>query len=87
MPGKVIQTIIRGQKKALIGLIGVYRTCVSPFFANRCRFYPSCSEYAQQAIQKHGCVKGGCLATWRILKCHPFHSGGHDPVPTSKMEQ
>ncbi len=61
--------------------IMVYRKLLSPFFPSACRFYPSCSEYAQQAIQRYGFVKGGWLALQRIGRCHPRNPGGLDPVP------
>ncbi len=61
--------------------IASYQYAISPFLGVCCRFEPSCSHYAAEAIERHGVVKGLCLATGRILKCHPFHSGGLDPVP------
>jgi len=64
-----------------IGLIRVYQVALSPFLGPACRFYPSCSEYAYQAVMRHGPVKGLLLAVKRILRCHPFHPGGVDPVP------
>ncbi|MFQ5796201.1 MAG: membrane protein insertion efficiency factor YidD [Candidatus Bipolaricaulia bacterium] len=68
-------------KWILIGPIKLYQLAVSPFTPPCCRFYPSCSEYAVQAIDKHGALKGGWLAVKRVGKCHPLHSGGYDPVP------
>jgi len=68
-------------RKLLILPIKFYRLALSPFLGNNCRFYPSCSEYASEAIQKHGALKGLFLAMKRIFKCHPFHKGGYDPVP------
>ena len=62
--------------------IRLYQLCISPLMPARCRFYPSCSAYAILAIQRHGVIKGGALALWRILRCHPFTPGGYDPVPT-----
>ena len=64
-----------------IGLVRAYQATLSPFLGPSCRFYPSCSEYAYQAIVRHGPVKGLLLAVKRILRCHPFHPGGVDPVP------
>ena len=61
--------------------IVAYRRWISPALPARCRFYPSCSAYALEAVGTHGAVKGIGLATWRLLKCHPFHPGGFDPVP------
>jgi len=67
-------------RKALIFPIRVYQVAISPFLPKRCRFYPTCSSYAVQAIEKHG-LKGLWLALKRFLKCHPLHPGGYDPVP------
>ncbi|MDE3017660.1 MAG: membrane protein insertion efficiency factor YidD [Nitrospirota bacterium] len=63
-----------------IGLIGLYRSWVSPWLPPACRFEPTCSHYAQDAIRRHGLARGFALALWRLLKCHPFHPGGYDPV-------
>jgi putative membrane protein insertion efficiency factor len=68
-------------KKFLLGLITLYRWTLSPFLGSRCRFYPSCSQYAAEAIETHGAARGAWLALKRIAKCHPFHAGGVDPVP------
>ena len=73
-----IQKLTRGI--AVITLKG-YRALVSPLLGNHCRFYPSCSCYAQEAIERHGLLKGGYLTMNRLLKCHPYHPGGVDPVP------
>jgi putative membrane protein insertion efficiency factor len=62
-------------------LITAYQKLLSPILPRSCRFYPSCSEYAKQAIQKYGVVKGGWLALKRIARCHPGNPGGLDPVP------
>jgi len=67
-------------KVALI-VIELYQVMVSPILAPACRFFPTCSDYAHQAIVTHGFSKGILLATKRILRCHPFHPGGFDPVP------
>ena len=58
-----------------------YRLAISPLLGPRCRFYPSCSSYALEALERHGAVRGLWLALWRILRCHPWHPGGYDPVP------
>jgi putative membrane protein insertion efficiency factor len=62
--------------------IRLYQLLISPsLLQNTCRFYPTCSHYAYQAIYKHGAVKGGLLAAWRVLRCNPFNPGGIDPIP------
>ena len=71
-------------KKLLIKLIGIYSYLISPLMGRNCRFYPTCSAYTRQAIEKHGVLKGGCLGTRRIICCHPWHRGEMlDPVPDS----
>ena len=67
-------------KKFLLGLIWCYQK-ISAYTPARCRFYPTCSEYAKEAITEHGVIKGGLLAIKRICKCHPLNEGGYDPVP------
>ncbi|HXX40196.1 MAG TPA: membrane protein insertion efficiency factor YidD [bacterium] len=64
-----------------VGLIRFYQRWVSPYTPASCRFYPSCSEYAAEAISRYGVVRGGWLAVRRLLRCHPLHPGGYDPVP------
>ena len=71
-------------KKFLILLISGYRRLISPLFPPSCRFQPTCSQYAMEAIEKFGAFRGGWLAIKRILRCHPFHPGGYDPVPSDK---
>lgn len=65
----------------LRGLIRLYQLTISPLLGPCCRFYPSCSEYAMEAIQKHGCAKGMWLSLKRVVKCNPWHKGGPDSVP------
>ena len=65
----------------LVGLLTGYRRFISPLLGPRCRFYPSCSGYALQAVQLHGALRGSWLALRRLSRCHPFHAGGLDPVP------
>ena len=67
--------------KLLVGVIRLYQRFVSPLFPPSCRFTPNCSRYGIEAIRKHGPIKGGLLAAWRVLRCNPFGKGGHDPVP------
>ena len=69
-------------KKAMIFLIRTYQLTLSPRFSHgSCRYIPTCSQYAMEAIQKYGAIKGGYLAVRRILRCNPFSKGGYDPVP------
>ena len=68
-------------KRALLWLIRFYRAAISPHHQPCCRFTPTCSQYALEAVEKYGAVKGGCLALGRILRCNPLSKGGYDPVP------
>jgi hypothetical protein len=65
----------------LIALIAGYRYFLSPLLGRSCRFFPSCSEYAAEALERHGALRGSWLAVRRIARCHPWHPGGYDPVP------
>lgn len=67
-------------RKILLILIKAYQKYISPLRPPTCRFYPSCSQYSFESIQKHGVIKGGFYSVVRISKCHPFHPGGFDPV-------
>ncbi|MCC7082685.1 MAG: membrane protein insertion efficiency factor YidD [Burkholderiales bacterium] len=67
--------------KLIVALIQAYRYVLSPFLGASCRFYPTCSEYALQAVARHGSLCGLWLALRRVLRCNPWHCGGHDPVP------
>ncbi|MEW5781839.1 MAG: membrane protein insertion efficiency factor YidD [Pseudomonadota bacterium] len=67
--------------KPLIWLVRAYQLLISPFFPPSCRFHPTCSHYAIEALEKHGPLWGTWLALRRVLRCHPWHPGGHDPVP------
>ena len=68
-------------KPVILAIIKCYRYCISPMLPRSCRFYPSCSEYAAEAVTDFGALRGSWLAMRRLAKCHPFHPGGVDPVP------
>ncbi len=67
-------------RKVAVKLIRGYQYAISPLLGSNCRFFPSCSHYAEEAFSRYGVAKGGYLTLRRIVKCHPFHSGGYDPV-------
>ncbi len=69
----------------LVALIRLYQRLISPLLGPRCRYWPSCSEYAVQALQRHGILRGVVLATWRILRCNPWSHGGVDPVEAQRL--
>jgi len=68
----------------LTALITLYQRLISPALAPRCRYYPTCSAYAREAIRRHGALKGGGLALWRLLRCNPWGDYGYDPVPETR---
>ena len=67
--------------KVMIFLIRCYQKGISPYIGAHCKYTPTCSQYAIEAIKKYGCIYGICLAIWRILRCNPWSKGGYDPVP------
>lgn len=69
----------------IVGLIRAYRLLLSPLLGQRCKYYPSCSTYAIEAVERFGVVRGLVLAGWRILRCNPWSNGGYDPVEDQKM--
>jgi putative membrane protein insertion efficiency factor len=71
---------MRAPRLVVVFLIGLYRRYVSPYSPPSCRFTPTCSRYALDAVQRYGVLHGGWLAIWRILRCNPFHRGGYDPL-------
>ena len=77
----VLGTIALGPRNIGIGFMLLWRRFVSPLYGDVCRFYPTCSEYAVVALQRHGLVRGGTLVAWRLARCNPFFHGGMDPVP------
>jgi putative membrane protein insertion efficiency factor len=75
-----VSAVLRAPRYFGIGLIWAYRLTLGALFPTTCKYEPSCSEYAIQAVRKHGIVKGSALAGWRLLRCNPWSHGGHDPV-------
>ena len=73
-------------KSILLLLLRAYQLCLSPYLGQNCRFYPTCSNYAREAISSHGALAGSGLAVRRLCKCHPWHAGGVDPVPAVPAE-
>lgn len=71
----------------LQGLIRLYQILLSPFWGSQCRFHPTCSCYAIDALNKHGAIKGGAMAIYRIFRCNPWAKGGFDPVPEKKSKK
>jgi uncharacterized protein len=69
----------------LLALLRGYKWALSPFLPPACRYVPTCSEYAAEAIEHHGAFRGSAMAIWRVLRCHPFVRGGYDPVPASYL--
>ena len=67
-------------RKLIVAILRFYKLIVSPALPSACRYYPSCSEYARQAVEKHGVARGLWMGLKRLLRCHPFHAGGLDPV-------
>ena len=71
-------------KTLLLALLSIYQYLLSPWVGQHCRFHPSCSEYAREAVETHGALRGSWLAARRLSRCHPWHAGGFDPVPEGK---
>ena len=67
--------------RILMWMITAYQVILSPFFGQQCRFYPTCSQYALEAINRHGAIVGSYYTMRRLMRCHPWHAGGHDPIP------
>ncbi len=78
---KLTSLLSKCLSRVMLALIAFYRSCISPLTPPTCRYTPTCSQYAVEAIQKYGPLKGGWLALKRILRCHPFGGSGYDPVP------
>ncbi len=73
-------------KKIFIWIIKFYRKYLSPLKSTKCPYFPSCSQYGLEAVERYGALKGGLLCIWRILRCNPFSQGGYDPVPSIKYK-
>lgn len=80
----LIRALVSLPQRLLIGLVLAYRWTLKPWLGQACRFEPTCSAYALQALREHGAAGGAYLATRRILRCHPWCDGGHDPVPAER---
>lgn len=80
---RLLQFLLRLPQRLLVALVQAYRLLLKPWLGNACRFEPSCSAYALQALQQHGAIVGSTLAAGRLLRCHPWCDGGCDPVPRS----
>jgi putative membrane protein insertion efficiency factor len=68
-------------KRLMLAVLHLYKKTLSPFLGTHCRFYPSCADYMFEAIEKYGVIRGARFGLKRLLRCHPFHAGGFDPVP------
>jgi putative membrane protein insertion efficiency factor len=73
-------------KSLALWVLRVYKRWVSPMFPPSCRYIPTCSEYAMEAVERYGAVRGGAMAAWRVLRCHPLAAGGLDPVVKTSMD-
>ncbi|ACU91231.1 MAG: membrane protein insertion efficiency factor YidD [Desulfomicrobium sp.] len=74
-------------RHVFVRILSLYQYLISPLYSPCCRFTPSCSEYARQAVLSHGIFRGMGLAFWRLLRCHPLCAGGYDPVPTPNLSK
>jgi uncharacterized protein len=80
-PGAAMRPPLTSAQTAALALLRIYKLLLSPMFTGSCRFLPSCSDYAREAVLVHGVIKGGWLAGKRLSRCHPLGSSGYDPVP------
>lgn len=74
-------------KKIFINLIKFYQKAISPHTPARCKYFPTCSQYGIEAIERFGVIRGGAMTVWRIMRCNPFSKGGYDPVPEKKISK
>jgi putative membrane protein insertion efficiency factor len=77
--------IARTIKIVMLALLRSYKWAISPLLPPSCRYVPTCSEYAAEAVERYGALRGSAMAIWRVLRCHPFVRGGYDPVPISRV--
>jgi putative membrane protein insertion efficiency factor len=84
--GPVRRALRTGPRRAVGALLRLYQRVVSPLYPPSCRFYPSCSQYALVAVERHGVVRGAALAGWRLLRCNPWNPGGVDDVPPARVK-
>ena len=82
---RMVQGASRLPQKTLVALVKTYRLLLSPWLGSSCRFEPTCSAYSLQALQQQGAAKGSLLTVYRLVRCHPWCSGGYDPVPSSAL--
>ena len=85
IPPKFLRTVMSLPQSTLILLVKGYRLLLSPSLGSACRFEPSCSAYSLESLQRHGAVTGTGLTLWRLVRCHPWCDGGHDPVPSKQF--
>jgi hypothetical protein len=78
---RLLRALVRLPARVVVLLLRGYQLVISPMYGPTCRYAPSCSSYAVQAVEAHGLLRGAALATWRLLRCHPWAAGGWDPVP------
>src|SRR5215470_7186116 len=83
---RLLETLQTAPRVGLISLLRGYKFAISPLFPPSCRYMPTCSEYAIEAVDRHGVFRGSALAAWRLLRCHPFVKGGFDPVPQRRTD-
>jgi len=77
----VLSTVVAAPRRLVVAVLRLYQLVVSPLYGPTCRFYPSCSQYALVAVERHGVLRGAALAGWRLLRCNPWNAGGVDDVP------
>ena len=87
MTGRVVSGISDAVTACLLLLLKGYKRYISPMLGENCRFYPSCSCYAMEALKVHGLMKGSLLTAWRLMRCNPWCEGGFDPVPPGKRQK